>query len=141
MSLASLASGVVAAGSYVTVEGTVDPLYRLEIEKRSVWVGRRIRFVRSQEQLLPLVDEAGRIGILMTPLSPAAFSGRLRVTGMVERLPQVACDTLHREAATLPHRLNASVMLASGRNRHQVCWGWCCWPSVLHSLSPWFMCG
>jgi hypothetical protein len=115
VSIASLARGAVAAGAYVTVEGTIDPGYWIEVSKKQVSAGRRVHVARWTEQMLPLVDDAAKVGIMIAPSSEQRFSGRVRVTGVVRGLSGGARDVLRRESATLPASLNPELMLASGQ--------------------------
>jgi hypothetical protein len=115
VSLADLASGQVPVGTYVTVEGAIDPRYRIEMTSRSWSFGRRrVRSATSTSQMLPLVDDSRRTGLLITSPAPAS-SGRVSLIGTVARLPDKARDTLARDQAALPSRMHPELMLASGR--------------------------
>ena len=115
VSLVDLTSGNVPAGSYVTVEGAMDPRYRIEITTRQWRYGRRrLHASSSTAELLPLVDDSRRAGLLVIP-GDAVLAGRVALTGRVARLGSEPRRMLARDQSTLPSRMHADLMLDTTR--------------------------
>lgn len=128
VSITSLARGEVPAGTYVTLEATIDSRYEIEVSQTSSrstrsGIGRGLAILggvlaqrsgSTLSRMFPLVDDSGNWGLLMAPSSGPRQSGRMQVTGMVRDLPKAASDVLDREWANLPSRMNVELMLASG---------------------------
>jgi hypothetical protein len=114
VTIGELAAGVVPAGSYVTVEGNLDPNYRIEVTTRTLVIGRRPRSSTQRTQFGAFVDDAKAAGILMVVGPRAAGWRRMTVTGIVHSLPTAASEVVRRESAMLPTRVHSTLMLVGG---------------------------
>lgn len=113
VTIADIAAGRVAQGSYVFVDGLFDREFVLEIGKK----GANGQLSEVKDRLAALIDQAGPSAVLvrMPGLRDSTASGA-GLTGMVRALPRAAQEALRRDGADARgRRVDDQLLLAVGQ--------------------------